>query len=87
MAGHYGTPKDGIILGLAPTVRNRKPEWTVKYFQGVMELNYSRLELRAAQELTADQYEQEYECSFTAAVEGVFFKEMAEAKSAHSNPR
>lgn len=78
-----GTPKGrNHFWDLLQSVESN-PEWTVNIFKASGTGIIPDSELRAARELmTADQYEQEYECSFTAAVEGAYFsKEMAEAKS------
>lgn len=77
-----GTPKGrNHFWDLLQSVENN-PEWTVNIFKASETGIIPDSELRAARELmTKDQYEQEYECSFTAAVEGAYFsKEMADAK-------
>lgn len=77
-----GTPKGrNHFWDLLESVKDN-PEWSVNIFRASDTGIISESELKAARELmTKDQYEQEYECSFTAAVEGAYFSnEMAEAK-------
>lgn len=78
-----GTPKGrNHFWDLLQSVKDN-PEWTVNIFRASETGIIPESELAAARELMSkDQYEQEYECSFTAAVEGSYFaKEMADAKS------
>lgn len=77
-----GTPKGrNHFWDLLQSVESNQ-EWTVNIFKASETGIIPDSELRAARELmTKDQYEQEYECSFTASVEGAYFSnEMAEAK-------
>lgn len=69
-----GTPKGrNHFWELMESVKDSK-DWSINIFRASQTGIVDEEELRAAREImTADQFEQEFECSFTAAVQGAYF--------------
>lgn len=56
------------------------PDWTINIFRASDTGIIPESELAAAKQImSVDQYEQEYECSFTAAIQGAYFSDQMKA--------
>lgn len=82
-ADFIGTPNGHNDFYEIWTKAQNNPDWYARMHKASETGLILPIELVAARrDLTADQYEQEYECSFEAAIQGAYYgKEMAEAEA------